>query len=202
MFGFDPFSGWWQRVGAICALILCLVVAAPAYGTALSSLDSDPGIEQTEVPPEVLEEINENSQVPPEEVEQIIEEIQSQIQEDLQALQTATDDASSAVSDLLQHSQEATRLTAQETWDEVLDQLLKWKVQAQLRTRQHIQFTRQVLENVGNTLEHTLDNTQETLEDAYDSLVGEAEDPPESEPAGETMELETDVNQPAREGQV
>ena len=147
-------------VGALCTLAALLLTVAPVQGASLSSLDSDPGIEQTEVSPQDLAEIEQEEEAQDEEIQQDIEAIQSQIQDDLEVLQTATSEATSAVSDLLEQSQRATQLTARETWDEFLDQLMRWKVQAQLRTRQHIQSTRHLLKSVGQNLSQTFEDDQ------------------------------------------
>lgn len=165
--------GYRGIIAAFCLgiILICLSVT-PVYGTSLSSLDSDPGLEQTEVSLEQIEEITAEAEAEAEELHQDIEEIQVQIQEDIEAIQTATTEASSAVSDLLQQSQRATRLTLRETWEEFLEQLLRWKVLAQLRTRNHIQTTRRAIDQVGQTV-------SQTLEEAVEELESSEEIPPE-----------------------
>ncbi len=165
--------------GALCILAVLFLMVAPVQGASLSALDSDPGIEQTEVTPQDLEEIEQEEEAQEEEIQQDIEAIQSQIQDDLEVLQTATSEATSAVSDLLEQSQRATRLTARETWDEFLDQLMKWKVQAQLRTRQHIQSTRHLLKSVGQGLSQTLEDYQSRSEPGEIPLQNETQTSPD-----------------------
>jgi len=158
-----------MKIGAICVLLLSWVLISPAHSTSLSGLDSDPGLEQTEVSPQDLESIDQEDEEFEEEVQQDIEAIQTQIQDDLEVIQTATSEATSAVSDLLEQSQRATQLTARETWDEFLDQLLKWKLKAQIRTRHHIQATRHLLEEVGESLSQTAEDYQEPLDPSESS---------------------------------
>lgn len=154
----------WMKAGVIGILLLLWVLLAPAHSASLSGLDSDPGLEQTQVSPQELESLVEEDTLLDQEVQQDIDEIQTQIQDDLEALQAATNDATSAVTDLLEQSQRATQLTARETWDEFLDQLMKWKLMAQIRTRHHIQTTRHILEEVGESLSQTVEDDQNPLD--------------------------------------
>lgn len=156
-------------IGILCTLVAMSWPLAPVHSATLSPLDSDPGLEQTEVSPKDLVEIEQQDEIETEEAQQDLDDIQSQIQDDLDALQAATSDATSAVSDLLEQSQRVTQVTARQTWDDFIDQLLKWKLQAQLRTRQHIESTRQLLDDVGQSLSQTLESYQEQFQEDLSS---------------------------------